>query len=107
MRMFERADAVSFATIRHRTASRTERKPCPAPARNPSIPPVDLARCFLRLANLPNYALDRLSRYEAALWRQAGQILFTLNALDRRKPQDRRRRFSFGGRRELPGCEEC
>ena len=24
----------------------------------------ELARCFLRLANLPNYALDRLSRYE-------------------------------------------
>lgn len=23
---------------------------------------VDLARCFLRLANLPNFALDRLSR---------------------------------------------
>ena len=29
-------------------------------------------RCFLRLANLPNYALDRLSRHEAILWRQAG-----------------------------------
>ena len=29
------------------------------------------ARCFLRLANLPNFALDRLSRYEATLWRQA------------------------------------
>jgi hypothetical protein len=24
-------------------------------------------RCFLRLANLPNFALDRLSRYEATL----------------------------------------
>ena len=34
-----------------------------------------LARCFLRLADLPNYPLDRLSRYEAILWRQAGQIL--------------------------------
>jgi hypothetical protein len=48
---------------------------------------LDLAHCFLRLANLPNYALDRLSRYEATLWRQAGQILFALVALDRRKPQ--------------------
>ena len=36
-------------------------------------PTADFARCFLRLANLPNYALDRLSRYEATLWRQAGQ----------------------------------
>jgi hypothetical protein len=34
---------------------------------------VELARSFLRLANLPNCALDRLSRYEAALWRQVGQ----------------------------------
>ena len=51
----------------------------------------DLARCFLRMANLPNYALDRLSRYEATLWRQAGQILLTLNTLDRLKPQERRR----------------
>jgi hypothetical protein len=54
-------------------------------------PAADLARCFLRLANLPNYALDRLSGYEATLWRQAGQVLFALDHLDRRKPQERRR----------------
>jgi hypothetical protein len=65
-------------------------------------PATDLARCFLRLANLPSYPLDRLSRYEAILWRQAGQILFALDALDRRKPQERGRRFRFGGRPELP-----
>jgi hypothetical protein len=47
----------------------------------------------LRLANLPNFALDRLSRYEATLWRQTGHILFALDALDRRKPQERGRRF--------------
>ena len=46
---------------------------------------VEFARCFLRLANLPNFALDRLSRYEATLCRQASRILFALNALDRRK----------------------
>jgi hypothetical protein len=58
-------------------------------------PDVDLARCFLRLCNLPNYALDRLGRYEAALWRQAGQVLFALNNLDRRKPHERMRRSSW------------
>jgi len=58
-------------------------------------PVVDLTRCFLRLADLPNFPLDRLSRYEATLWRQAGQILFTLNALDRRKPQERKFRFPW------------
>ena len=61
---------------------------CPAIDRN-----AELARCFLRLANLPNFALDRLSRYEATLWRQVGQILLALDALDRRKPQERRCHF--------------
>jgi hypothetical protein len=44
----------------------------------------------------------RLSRYEATLWRQVGQILFALDALDRRKPQDRRRRFLTNSRPGLP-----
>jgi hypothetical protein len=38
----------------------------------------ELTGSFVRLANLPSYPLDRLSRYEATLWRQACQILFTL-----------------------------
>jgi hypothetical protein len=59
-------------------------------------PTAEIARCFLRLANLPNYTLDRLSRYEVTLWRQVDQMLLTLDSLNRRKPQERRRRFSFG-----------
>jgi hypothetical protein len=59
-------------------------------------PTAEIGRCFLRLANLPNYALDRLCRYEVTLWRQVDQILLTLDSLDRRKPQERRRRFAFG-----------
>ena len=47
----------------------------------------DIADCFLRLAALPTFALDRLSRYEHLLWRQARQIVFTLESLRRRKPQ--------------------
>jgi hypothetical protein len=57
-------------------------------------PSVDLARCYLRLANLPNFALDRLSRYEATLWRQVFQTFFALEAFDRCKPG--RRRFGRG-----------
>ena len=34
----------------------------------------------------PVTPLDRLNRYEASLWRQACQVLFTLRCLDRRKP---------------------
>jgi hypothetical protein len=63
-------------------------------------PATELARCFLRLANLPNYALDRLSRYEVTLWRQVGQLLFALDSLDRRRPQERRRRSFIGNRHE-------
>ena len=67
----------------------------------PDAHTVELARCFLRLANLPNFALDRLSRYEATLWRQVRQTLFALDALDRRKPQERGRRFNVGNRQGL------
>ena len=81
----------------------TEARPSSKP--ESADPATDLARCFLRLANLPTYPLDRLSRYEATLWRQAGQILFALDALDRRKPQDRERRFRVGGRPKLPAYE--
>jgi hypothetical protein len=51
----------------------------------------DLTRSFVRLSNLPTYPLDRLSRYEATLWRQACQILFTLRCLDHRRPWERPR----------------
>jgi hypothetical protein len=51
----------------------------------------DLTRSFVRLSNLPTYPLDRLSRYEATLWRQACQTLFALQMLDRRKPWERGR----------------
>src|SRR5215471_19330319 len=50
----------------------------------------EFARCFLRLADLPSFALDRLSRYETTLWRQACRVLYALEILDRRKPQERR-----------------
>ena len=56
-------------------------------------PSVELAGRFLQLTNLPNFALDRLSRYESSLWRQVAQTLFALEALERRKPQEHSRRF--------------
>ena len=54
-------------------------------SRTPDPCSTDLAQCYLRLANLPSYPLDRLSRYEAALWRQAGQTIFALHAVHRRR----------------------
>ena len=80
-----------------------------ASAQGQVAPDVELARCFLRLCNLPNYVLDRLSRYEATLWRQVRQILFALDNLGRRKPQERMRRFGLGGEQALLSVrrEEC
>jgi hypothetical protein len=100
-----RADCVDADPDRasHGITNGTETQPRSWPKSFDSA--TDLARCFLRLANLPSYPLDRLSRYEATLWRQAGQILFALDALDRRKPQERGRRFRIGSRQHLPADE--
>ena len=95
--LFGRVESGSFDTPPTSHGSAYETGDVPG-----SIPTIEFARCFLRLANLPNCALDRLCRYEATLWRQAGQILFALDVLDRRKPWDRRRRFPVGRRQELP-----
>jgi len=48
---------------------------------------------FLRLMALPTFPLDRLSRYEQILWRQARQITFALDSS--RRPAHRNSRFYF------------
>jgi hypothetical protein len=63
----------------------------------------DIAASFLRLAELPTFALDRLSRYEHLLWRQARQIVFTLESLRRRKRQQNGSSFPFSFRRRDRG----
>ena len=68
----------------------SERQSESEPASNQMI-----ARCFLRLVRLEDGVFDRLNRYEAALWRQAGQTLFTLESLDRRKRQERSGRIRW------------
>jgi hypothetical protein len=107
---------LSGAFVRHRTAFDRDAVPHLLASTDQSAPiksavgfgspkavdaTTEIARCFLRLANLPSGVLERLGRYEAALWRQVGQILFTLDALDRRKPQERRRGLHSGRDRRL------
>ena len=87
--VFRGRDSFSAQTASD-NASNIEAAPCST--MTIGAPAVQFARCFLRLANLPNFALDRLSRYEANLWRQAGRILYALETLDRRKPQERHSR---------------
>ena len=66
-------------------------KPDPPSTEDPADQAEDLTRSFVRLTNLPACPLDRLNRYEATLWRQACQVLFTLQCLDRRKPWEKQR----------------
>jgi hypothetical protein len=55
----------------------------------------NIANSYLRLIALPTFPLDRLARYEHILWRQARQIVFTLETLRRRKPLPYRGSFPF------------
>jgi hypothetical protein len=70
-----RTDPVSFDPTSHDAASGAEVQSSSGPKIvEPAVDTAtDLARCFLRLANLPNFALDRLSRYEATLWARPGR----------------------------------
>jgi hypothetical protein len=65
-----------------------------------------IADRFLRLAELPTFPLDRLSRYEHLLWRQARQLVITIESLRRRKQQPRRSSFPFSFRRREQRTEE-
>jgi hypothetical protein len=91
VRSMDRSAAASEGDMRH-----TEDQPIggleAALSAEPPDQLDDLTGSFIRLTNLPSYPLDRLSRYEATLWRQAWQILFTLQCLDRRKPWEKLRR---------------
>jgi hypothetical protein len=103
--MFAQADQIDAELDRATHSNTTGTEAVANSEPEPIDRSAELARCFLRLANLPNFALDRLSRYEAILWRQVSQILFALDALDRRKPQNRGRRFRLGSRQTLPADE--
>jgi hypothetical protein len=100
--VFGRTNSAGAHAAPHSAVSKMETLPnC---EKNADASNVEFARCFLRLAHLPNFALDRLSRYESTLWRQAGRILHALETLDRRKPQERRRRAWLGAETHVD-CE--
>jgi len=44
------------------------------------------ATIFLRLRNLTTFPIERINRYETALWRQVAQTLFILDACNKRLP---------------------
>jgi hypothetical protein len=60
----------------------------------------EIGERFRRLTDLPTFPLDRLSRYEHLLWRQARQLIFTLERLRRRRFQKRSAGFPFSFQRD-------
>jgi len=67
--LFRPRDSTSLYRVSHSAMSKIETVSDFALKADASV--IEFARCFLRLADLPNFALDRLSRYEATLWRRA------------------------------------
>jgi hypothetical protein len=59
--------------------------------RPPLGPSHALPQCFLRLSNLDPTLLDRVGSYEARLWRQAAQTIWTLDAMRHPPPLMRQR----------------
>ena len=70
VRLFVPSSVVS----RHEDASPTEKRD--KGGSNGAIVPI--AHCFLRLASMDPNILDRLPRYEAAIWRQLRQLILIL-----------------------------
>ena len=66
----------------------------------------ELARCFLGLADLDNGIFERLGRYEAALWRQVRQTIFTLQHLQWRSSSGRYRRTQNRWQRQATGLTD-
>jgi hypothetical protein len=50
-----------------------------------------IAQCFLRLSHFDPTLLDRVGSYEARLWRQAAQTIWTLEAMRQPPPPMRQR----------------
>ena len=53
-----------------------------------------MATRYLRLANLESLPLERMSRYEASLWRQFVQVLFSLDQAKYHRISASRGRFT-------------
>jgi hypothetical protein len=76
-----------------------DQQPETAPQQEPnSDAKTSIANGFLQLMAPPTFPLDRLSRYEHTLWRQARQIIVTLEAFGIRGQQSNRLRFPFSFR---------
>src|SRR5262249_61796831 len=82
--------------------------PSPRPPLGPWSKSRAIAQCFLRLSNPDPTLLDRVGSYEARLWRQAAQTIWTLEAIGQPPPLMRQRwrhrgaPFTWARQRQVP-----
>ena len=69
----------------------SNQEPPAASMRPPLGPSRAITQCFLRLSNFDLTLLDRAGAYEARLWRQAAQTIWTLEAMRQPPPPMRQR----------------
>ena len=69
--------ATSIETAIFDSAAANARLLVSAKSTNAFDPKTTLADSYLQLSGMPSLPLDRLTRYESILWRQARQIIFT------------------------------
>src|SRR5215831_6410654 len=73
----------------------SDQEPPTTTSRRPPLGPWSksraIAQCFLRLSRLDPTLLDRVGSYEARLWRQAAQTIWTLEAMRQPQPPIRQR----------------
>jgi hypothetical protein len=74
----------------------SDQEPLSTTSKRPPFGPLSksrgMAQCFLRLSNLDPTLLDRVGSYEARLWRQAAQTIWTLEMM-RQPPSPMRQRL--------------
>jgi hypothetical protein len=71
----------SIETAIFDSATENARLTAGAKSTNAVDPKPTMADSYLQLSALQSFPLDRLSRYEPTLWRQARQVISTLESL--------------------------
>jgi len=87
--------ATSMETAIFDSATETARLRVNARSTSAVNPKSTMADSYLQLSAMPSFPLDRLNRYECTLWRQARQIISTLESLRWKKREPRRISFPF------------
>jgi hypothetical protein len=82
---------------RRNDAPASDQEPLSTTSMRPPLAPWSkrraITQCFLHLSNLDPTLLDRAGSYEARLWRQAAQTIWTLEEMRRPPPAPTRRPF--------------